>query len=438
MSNSVPDRWLAYKAYGSAIKGTKIIAFKVPLKEAVSNNLQPDQRFTPKMLLDAMPRIKYVIDLTNTHRYYDQRDFTNAGLKYLKIMVPGRQIPPTMLVRRFFKAMDDFMDSSDPDELIGVHCTHGVNRTGYFICRYLIQQLGWENQDAITAFQEARGYPLERDVYLNDLKITPKGAKLDTKSIILDARSNLPRSRISDPYAPMGPHVFHPSRRGFPNGRPFLPPGPPPPSHDQFNRFNGPTFNPPMPPMPLMPPPLGAPYGPRPLRYGPPSQRGFPGHGFPPGPRMPPCPPRMPMPGGPPRLPAPLGPPGPLCPPGPIMGPPGPGGPRLPPHGTPHHGPPKPLLPMLQRPHRPTLSLLRNEGGIRLAPEIVRRKESMEPMHHVLRLHREPDFTADIFEENLTAGEIPAAVHTRSNLRSPIMRPRNKGRFNNRGVNRGK
>jgi atypical dual specificity phosphatase len=25
---------------------------------------------------------------------------------------------------------------------LGVHCTHGLNRTGYLICRYMVEKLG--------------------------------------------------------------------------------------------------------------------------------------------------------------------------------------------------------------------------------------------------------------------------------------------------------
>ena len=39
------------------------------------------------------------------------------------------------------------------DCLIGVHCTHGVNRTGYLICRYLIQKLKWDPDVAIQGKQ---------------------------------------------------------------------------------------------------------------------------------------------------------------------------------------------------------------------------------------------------------------------------------------------
>ncbi len=33
--------------------------------------------------------------------------------------------------------------------LVAVHCTHGINRTGYLICRYLMDSLNWNAEDAI-------------------------------------------------------------------------------------------------------------------------------------------------------------------------------------------------------------------------------------------------------------------------------------------------
>ena len=49
------------------------------------------------------------------------------------------------------------------DSLIGVHCVHGVNRTGYMICRYLIEKRGWNPQNAIDAFENARGEKMEKN-----------------------------------------------------------------------------------------------------------------------------------------------------------------------------------------------------------------------------------------------------------------------------------
>lgn len=39
---------------------------------------------------------------------------------------------------------------------IGVHCTHGFNRTGYMICSYLYQYVGFAMDTAIEAFTASR------------------------------------------------------------------------------------------------------------------------------------------------------------------------------------------------------------------------------------------------------------------------------------------
>ena len=52
---------------------------------------------------------------------------------------------------------------------------HGINRTGYLICRYLIEKLGWDPERAIREFRECRGHPIERQNYLQSLRsLRPK------------------------------------------------------------------------------------------------------------------------------------------------------------------------------------------------------------------------------------------------------------------------
>lgn len=55
--------------------------------------------------------------------------------------------------------------------LVGVHCTHGINRTGYMVCRYLMHTLGIAPQEAINRFEKARGHKIERQNYVQDLLI---------------------------------------------------------------------------------------------------------------------------------------------------------------------------------------------------------------------------------------------------------------------------
>lgn len=86
----------------------------------------------------------------------------------------GREIPNEDVVKRFKTEVTHFLAHSK-DSLVGVHCTHGLNRTGYIVCRYLIECRGYTPEKAIAAFNEARGYPIERENYLQDLKTrTPK------------------------------------------------------------------------------------------------------------------------------------------------------------------------------------------------------------------------------------------------------------------------
>ncbi|XP_076230431.1 uncharacterized protein LOC116430766 [Nomia melanderi] len=401
MPKSVPARWLDYKPFGTIINGTKILPFKVPLKETVCNNLEPEQRFTTSILVQAFPRLKCIVDLTNTDRYYHGKEFTSRGIRYEKIWVRGREVPSMNEVKKFFKLMDDFLSTSAEEDIIGVHCTHGINRSGYLICRYLVQQLGWDPEECIKTFAEARGYSIERPIYINALRKTPRNEKIDTSLISLESlsdRSVMPSAAststntIKRPARPssdflgpdvsmMGPPGFAPLRRGFVSDGPFPPQpfgfgGPPP----RFRPI------PPIPPLPG-PPPM---FGPRPFRYGPPPRPampslphrpGFPIPGFPP----PPCPNRTPggsrLPPGPPsRLPKPKMPPPPPPPPS-----------RLRPT----------VLRRLQTQKRKQhirnsiVTLIKNRSSIF--------KQDSQSSRSLPKLLKEQDFTVDTFEENLLA-----------------------------------
>ncbi|XP_049800207.1 RNA/RNP complex-1-interacting phosphatase, partial [Schistocerca nitens] len=184
--NQVPDRWLAYSPVGQQISGTRFIAFKVPLKEAICKRLKSDEWFTPAMLRESCPRLALVVDLTNTKRYYNRQEFDDHGIRYRKIMCPGKIVPPADLVDRFFEIVDTFLEQNDEaDSLIGVHCTHGLNRTAYFVCSYMIRRMGFKPEAAISAFEDARGHAIERLEYLEALSV---GAGLPPAA----ARSALP------------------------------------------------------------------------------------------------------------------------------------------------------------------------------------------------------------------------------------------------------
>ncbi|XP_045769379.1 RNA/RNP complex-1-interacting phosphatase-like [Maniola jurtina] len=168
MAPSIPDRWIPYKACGDIIEGTRIICFKVPLRRIVQAKVAPKDIWDIKTLLKKIPKLRAVIDLTNTARYYDARELKSAGILHTKILMPGRIIPPEDKVTQFMNAVDKSLKVGE-DSLVGVHCTHGLNRTGYMVCRYMRDRLGIPAKEAIKRFEAARGYKIERENYIADL-----------------------------------------------------------------------------------------------------------------------------------------------------------------------------------------------------------------------------------------------------------------------------
>jgi len=168
--NGVPDRWEAYSKIGKVVEGTRFIAFKVPLKQHLLEKVTEgvDNKWRVEDLIEAVP-LGLVIDLTFTTRYYDPQILTSSEVEHTKILTKGHEIPDKTVVGKFYSAVDDAL-AKEGDKLIGVHCTHGLNRTGYLVCRYMIQKLGLDPDTAIAAFNEARGHNQERQNYINHLK----------------------------------------------------------------------------------------------------------------------------------------------------------------------------------------------------------------------------------------------------------------------------
>ncbi|KAJ3665331.1 hypothetical protein Zmor_000831 [Zophobas morio] len=168
----IPERWEKYLPMGRPIDGTRFLPFKAPLKPELCKSQPESEWFTPNTLLENTPMLRAVIDLTNTNRYYNSEEFTNKGVLYKKINIfGGGRVPPRKVRDEFFEAVDQLRRTldHDSDALIGVHCTHGLNRTGYLICKYMVLRMKIDPQEAIKKFQEARGYPIERENYVSDI-----------------------------------------------------------------------------------------------------------------------------------------------------------------------------------------------------------------------------------------------------------------------------
>uniref|UniRef100_A0A0P6EAK9 Putative RNA/RNP complex-1-interacting phosphatase n=1 Tax=Daphnia magna TaxID=35525 RepID=A0A0P6EAK9_9CRUS len=169
--NGLPDRWLDYISIGQEIRGVPIIACKVPLREDLLRcSLRREHWFTPDNLVEMVPNVGCIVDLTATSRYYNPQVFIERGIHHEKIFCAGHVVPKSKTVRRFFQVVDDFLHNvNSRGKVLMVHCTHGLNRTGYLVSRYMVERRGFQPADAIAAFNEARGHCIERENYLEDL-----------------------------------------------------------------------------------------------------------------------------------------------------------------------------------------------------------------------------------------------------------------------------
>ncbi|NXU53464.1 DUS11 phosphatase, partial [Turnix velox] len=132
-------RWTDYVPLGRRIPGTRFIAFKVPLKTSFNRSLHPADRFSPRDLIKKIKEQKeelgLIIDLTYTRRYYGPEELP-ATLRYSKIFTMGHEIPSKQTIYQFKCVVKQFLNANKHNnKLIGVHCTHGLNRTGYLVCR---------------------------------------------------------------------------------------------------------------------------------------------------------------------------------------------------------------------------------------------------------------------------------------------------------------
>nr|XP_042104029.1 RNA/RNP complex-1-interacting phosphatase isoform X1 [Ovis aries] len=201
--NHIPERWKDYLPVGQRMPGTRFIAFKVPLKKSFEKHLAPEECFSPLDLFNKIQEqneeLGLIIDLTYTRRYYKPEELPE-NIPYLKIYTVGHQVPDDDTIFKFKTAVNGFLkENKDNDRLIGVHCTHGLNRTGYLICRYLIDVEGMRPDDAIELFNRCRGHCLERQNYIEDLRNGPIRNLRNWDSSVSRTRSFEDSTRMMEP-----------------------------------------------------------------------------------------------------------------------------------------------------------------------------------------------------------------------------------------------
>ncbi|XP_071480898.1 mRNA-capping enzyme-like [Diadema antillarum] len=169
---AIPERWLNCPRKGTLIAG-KFLPFKTPLGPKYNDQIPEENRFDVPMLFAYMASrqvtLGMVIDLTNTTRFYDKEEIEKNGAVHFKLQCKGHGAFPTIeQTSLFIKVCSNFVEKN-PDKIIGVHCTHGFNRTGFLICAYLVENLDWGVDAAVTLFSQGRPPGIYKGDYIQEL-----------------------------------------------------------------------------------------------------------------------------------------------------------------------------------------------------------------------------------------------------------------------------
>ena len=151
----------------------KFLPFKTPLDQRYFRALAPSEYFTPEMLVASTKsagfRIGLWIDLTNTNRYYNKETIERMDIAYLKLAMRGHKQPPTPEETKAFVNICHNFISKNPLSVIGIHCTHGFNRTGFLICAYLIEKHDYPADAAVATFAGCREPGIYKADYIEEL-----------------------------------------------------------------------------------------------------------------------------------------------------------------------------------------------------------------------------------------------------------------------------
>ncbi|XP_048350587.1 mRNA-capping enzyme isoform X1 [Sphaerodactylus townsendi] len=170
--NKIPPRWLHCPRRGQPVAG-KFLPLKTMLGSKYDDQVADECRFHPSMLSNYLKSLKVkmglLVDLTNTTRFYDRNDIEKESIGYIKLQCKGHGECPTVENTETFIRVCEHFSNKNPTDLIGVHCTHGFNRTGFLICAFLVEKLDWSIEAAVATFAQARPPGIYKGDYLKEL-----------------------------------------------------------------------------------------------------------------------------------------------------------------------------------------------------------------------------------------------------------------------------
>lgn len=140
---------------------------------------QDEEHSSSIFLKNWSTKIYAVIDISKDAPIYDTKALEKGGVEYHKFPTVSK-IPPTAVeVQDFCSLVDKLLSEreakieagteSNERRAIAVHCHYGYNRTGYFICSYLILKENYGVQQAIDEFAKAKPPGIRHEHFLDQM-----------------------------------------------------------------------------------------------------------------------------------------------------------------------------------------------------------------------------------------------------------------------------
>ncbi|GAB0094237.1 hypothetical protein DMENIID0001_094970 [Sergentomyia squamirostris] len=152
----------------------RFVTFKQPVdSHPEKENVAVEDVFTSSMLIESVivrgRSLGAWIDLTTRKGYYDPQAVRDVGARYISMPCEESYGPPSaLMVRLFLKHVDKCIESN-PEDVIGVHCFHGFNRSGFMVVAYMIERLDYSVEKALAVFADIHPPGIYKQAYVQEL-----------------------------------------------------------------------------------------------------------------------------------------------------------------------------------------------------------------------------------------------------------------------------
>ena len=104
-----------------------------------------------RSMMNPVPDKFLVLNLSATDKYYTPT--ADINVEFAHMLLRGRTVPSAQDVAVFIKEVNDAIAEGKG---VIVHCTHGLNRTGFMLCKWLMRDKHWTATQALEYFAVVR------------------------------------------------------------------------------------------------------------------------------------------------------------------------------------------------------------------------------------------------------------------------------------------